>query len=75
MFRSDIMSTSSSASIVRNVGSDMPITVDGAPVTDRMNGAARPSTVNAPATCRGSPLATYASISCSLMSAANSTDA
>ena len=57
------------------VESDMPTTVDGSPSTRSMNAPPRLSIVNAPATCSGSPEATYAAISASVTSDAKVTDA
>ena len=50
--------TSSSRTRCRRVDSDIPTTVEGSPSTRVMNGAPRLSTVNAPATSSGSPVAT-----------------
>ncbi len=44
----------------------MPITLPWSPSMPSMNGAERPSRVNAPATYRGSPEATYAATSASV---------
>ena len=59
--------TPSSRASRRTVDSDIPTTVEGSPSTDSMNGPPRLSIVKAPATCSGSPDATYASISSSLI--------
>ena len=53
----------------------MPTTVEGSPSTRSMNAPPRLSTVNAPATSRGSPVSTYAAISASSTSAAKVTEA
>src|SRR5688572_18655536 len=75
LFQSRGQGTPSSETRRRRVDSDIPTTVDGSPSTRVMNGPPRLSTVNAPATCSGSPVATYAAISSSVTSAANVTDA
>src|SRR5580692_9970657 len=57
--------TPSLASRARSSGSEMPSTLPWSPSIPATNQPPRPSRVNAPATCSGSPLATYASISAS----------
>ncbi len=53
-----VIARSSSVRRRRSRGSERPITLPGSPSMPSMNGADRPSRVNAPATCSGSPLAT-----------------
>ena len=57
-FHSCVHSTPSWRTRSRSVESDSPITVLGSPSTERMKAPPRLSTVNAPATSRGSPVAT-----------------
>ena len=52
-----VMAMPSSARSERNSGRDSPITLPGSPSTPSMNGADRPSRVNAPATAMASPVA------------------
>src|SRR6478735_7146452 len=75
VFHRAVHSTPSSRTRLRSVETDMPTTVDGSPSTREMNAPPRLSTVKAPATCSGSPEATYTSISASVTSPANVTDA